>query len=160
MTSSAKGKKNIAPRCSLYYISSCGELTNSTDFEKENTSLKEFIGITKALADSNRVRALMALRGGELCACQLIELLGLAPSTVSKHMSVLKQAGLVLSRKTERWMYYRLPLENENLKMVGDVIKLVFTLLNTDNTVSLDRANLKKITKQNPSSLCKIQRGK
>ena len=70
--------------------------------------MREFIDINKALSDESRVRALLALRDQELCVCQLIELLGLAPSTVSKHMTILKQAGLVEGRKDGRWIYYRL----------------------------------------------------
>ena len=68
----------------------------------------ETLNITKALSDENRIRALMMLTGGELCVCQIIEMLGLAPSTVSKHMSILRQAGLVETRKEGRWIYYRL----------------------------------------------------
>ena len=68
----------------------------------------EFLNITKALAEENRLRILLALDGAELCVCQLVELLELAPSTVSKHMSVLRQARLVESRKDGRWMHYRL----------------------------------------------------
>ena len=45
--------------------------------------------------------------GGELCACQITELFGLAPSTMSKHLSILYQAGLVDSRKEGRWIYFR-----------------------------------------------------
>src|SRR5689334_19511759 len=71
--------------------------------------MRDLIKITKALADENRIRVLLALRGGELCACQITELFGLAPSTMSKHMSVLYQAGLVESRKDGRWSYFRLP---------------------------------------------------
>ena len=48
--------------------------------------MREFMNITKALADENRVRALLALRKGELCVCQITELFGLAASTVSKHL--------------------------------------------------------------------------
>ena len=59
----------------------------------------EFLNITKALAEENRVRILMALEVEELCVCQITELLELAPSTVSKHMSVLRQARLVEGRK-------------------------------------------------------------
>jgi DNA-binding transcriptional ArsR family regulator len=51
----------------------------------------------------------MALRGGELCLCQIIGLLRLSPSTVSKHMAILNQAGLVEARKRGRWVYYQLP---------------------------------------------------
>jgi DNA-binding transcriptional ArsR family regulator len=72
----------------------------------------EFMNITKALADENRVRILMALNGrGELCVCQLIDMLQLAPSTVSKHLFILRNARLILGRKEGRWMYYRLNTE-------------------------------------------------
>ena len=71
--------------------------------------MDDFMAVTKALADENRVRALMVLRGGELCVCQIIDFLNLAPSTVSRHMSILRQAGLVKGRKQGRWIYYRLP---------------------------------------------------
>ncbi len=63
---------------------------------------------TKALADETRLRALACLGGGELCLCQLVELLELAPSTVSKHLAILHQAGLVERRKQGRWHFYRL----------------------------------------------------
>src|ERR1035437_10616642 len=71
-------------------------------------TMRDFLNITKALSDENRVRALLALRGGELCVCQIIEMLGLAPSTVSKHMTILAQADLIECRKSGRWRYYRL----------------------------------------------------
>ena len=71
--------------------------------------MREFMRITKALADENRVRMLLMLKGGELCVCQITELFGLAPSTISKHLSILYQAGLAESRKDGRWIYFRLP---------------------------------------------------
>ncbi len=61
----------------------------------------------KALADENRIRIIMALRGKELCVCTLTELLDLAPSTTSKHLSVLKQARLIESVKDGNFVYYR-----------------------------------------------------
>lgn len=71
--------------------------------------MRLFLSISKALAEEARVRALVALRDGELCLCQIIDLLRpLAPSTVSKHMTILMQAGLVERRKQGRWHYYRL----------------------------------------------------
>lgn len=71
-------------------------------------ALHHFVAITKALADENRVRILLALCRAEMSACQIIELVRLAPSTVSKHMSILLRAGLVHARKDGRWVYYRL----------------------------------------------------
>lgn len=70
--------------------------------------MKQFTAITKALSDETRVRALLSLRDGELCLCQIIDLLGLAPSTVSRHMDLLHDAGLVQRRKQGRWHYFRL----------------------------------------------------
>ncbi len=69
--------------------------------------MKEIVAIAKALSDENRVKALLLLCKREVCVCQIVDFLKLAPSTVSKHMSILKAAGLVESRKEERWMYYR-----------------------------------------------------
>ena len=74
-------------------------------------ALRDFLPITKALGDETRLRVLMALRSDELCLCQLVDLLQLAPSTVSKHMALLQQAGLVERRKDGRWRFYRLPEE-------------------------------------------------
>ena len=74
----------------------------------ERTPLTRFVAVARALGDGTRLRALLALRGGELCVCDLIALLGLAPSTVSKHLALLWQAGLVERRKEGRWHYYRL----------------------------------------------------
>jgi ArsR family transcriptional regulator len=70
--------------------------------------VRAFVEVAKALADEGRVRILLALRGRELCVCEITELLELAPSTVSKHMSILRHANLVVGRKDGRWVYYRL----------------------------------------------------
>ena len=70
--------------------------------------MRKFLNITKALSDEGRVRVLMFLREGELCVCEIVEMLGLAPSTVSKHLAILQQAELIDSRKDGRWIYYRL----------------------------------------------------
>lgn len=70
--------------------------------------MKGFFLITKALSDQSRVRALLSVKEGELCLCQLIEVLGLSAATVSKHMNLLLQAGLVQRRKEGKWHFYRL----------------------------------------------------
>lgn len=71
--------------------------------------MHDILSITKALSDETRIRALLSIRHGELCLCQIIEVLGLAPSTVSKHMNVLKQARLVERRKRGKWHFYSFP---------------------------------------------------
>lgn len=115
--------------------------------------MNSFTAITKALSDSHRVRALAALRNGELCVCQIIEMLGLAPSTVSKHMSVLKQAGLVESRKVGRWIYYRLP-KRDGLKTMQWIIPAI---VNSPEILEDDK-HLKKITCADLEKMCKKQR--
>ena len=116
--------------------------------------MKEFLHLTKALADENRVRLLLALRGGELCACQLTELLQLAPSTVSKHLFLLKHAGLLESRKEGRWIYFKLAGQGAPVA-VREAIDWVKKSLGRTPVAQADARRLKVILKQNPSELCK-----
>jgi ArsR family transcriptional regulator len=62
--------------------------------------------IFKALSDMNRLRILKALQTRILCACEIRELLGLANSTVSQHLDVLKEAGFIIDNKDGRWVNY------------------------------------------------------
>ena len=116
--------------------------------------MKEFLNITKALADESRVRILMALQGGELCVCQITELLGLAISTVSKHLSVLYQAGLVNARKEGRWMYYSLPAKGTPT-VAREAVAWVRRSLDAQERVADDRKRLKRVLAMDVSVLCK-----
>jgi ArsR family transcriptional regulator len=62
----------------------------------------------KGLADGNRMRILNLLFHGELCGCDIQHVLGATQSTVSRHLSYLKNAGLVLDRRAGYRVYYRL----------------------------------------------------
>ena len=64
--------------------------------------------IAKALAHPSRLLILDALNEKELCVCELTELVGADQSTVSKHLAVLKNAGLVADRKEASMSYYRM----------------------------------------------------
>jgi len=114
------------------------------------------MSITKALSDPNRVRILLSLRRGELCVCQITELLDLATSTISKHLSVLHQAGLILSRKTERWVYYRLP-ERSAPVAVREALDWVLKSLGKTDEAAADAARLKKIVKVDPGQISRRQ---
>ena len=113
----------------------------------------EFLSIAKALSDENRVRALMMLSHGELCVCQLIEMLGLAPSTVSKHMSILRQARLVQARKEGRWMYYRLP-NGDVPQCVLVAIQWMRNAIAGDKQIVADDKRVKRISKLDRDKLC------
>ncbi len=119
--------------------------------------MRDFMNITKALADETRVRILLALRGGELCVCQITELFGFAPSTVSKHLSILNQAGLILSRKTERWVYYRLPDRTASVA-VREALDWVGKSLAKSDEALADVKKLKKILQTNLAVICRRQR--
>jgi DNA-binding transcriptional ArsR family regulator len=116
----------------------------------------EFLNITKALAEENRLRILLALDGAELCVCQLVELLELAPSTVSKHMSVLRQARLVEGRKDGRWMHYRLADESAPSEVTA-AIAWVKTSLAANGRIREDAKRLKSILKIDREILCSRQ---
>ena len=118
--------------------------------------MRDLMAVTKALADESRVRMLLALEPGELCVCQIVELLRLAPSTVSKHMSILKQARLVESRKEGRWMFYRLA-DEDGLAEAKEMSALVFRLTAADARRREDARRLKQILKMDRDELCKQQ---
>jgi ArsR family transcriptional regulator len=114
--------------------------------------MQEVMDITKALADDNRVRILMFMEGGELCVCQIVEMLGLAPSTVSKHVAILHRAGLLESRKVGRWVYYRLP--GDAFPRARGVIEWLRDCLAADPQVAADRRRLESVLNMNRDQLC------
>ena len=77
--------------------------------------MKQFIRIMKAMSDPNRVRIIKLLQKKELCVCELTELLGLAQSTVSKHLKLLDDVELIESRRDGAWIIYRIKAEPESL---------------------------------------------
>lgn len=68
--------------------------------------MKQLVRNAKALADATRIRLLVALRERELCVCELCDALALTQSTASTHLQVLREAGLVRTRKEGKWIYY------------------------------------------------------
>lgn len=115
------------------------------------------MAITKALSDPNRVRILLALRQGELCVCQITELFGFAPSTISKHLSILHDAGLVRSNKSERWVYYRLP-EKTAPVAVREALDWVYKSLAKTDAAARDAKQLKQILKTDLAVICRRQK--
>jgi ArsR family transcriptional regulator, arsenate/arsenite/antimonite-responsive transcriptional repressor len=116
--------------------------------------MREFMAITKALSDPNRVRILLSLRREELCVCQITEMFGLATSTVSKHLSILHQAGLVNSRKAERWVYYRLPDKSASVA-VREALDWVAKSLTKSDEAAADALKLKKVLKMDLADICR-----
>jgi ArsR family transcriptional regulator, arsenate/arsenite/antimonite-responsive transcriptional repressor len=116
-----------------------------------------FMNITKALSDENRIRILMALHAkDELCVCNINELLELAPSTVSKHLFLLKNARLVKARKDGRWMYYRLNRDQEASGIVTQALEWIIHSVLNEPTIKTDRERLDRmLSVQLDNSCCR-----
>ncbi|QDU87040.1 hypothetical protein Pla175_03950 [Pirellulimonas nuda] len=129
--------------------------------------MRDLLAITKALGDENRLRALGLLEGRELCLCQIIEVLALAPSTVSRHMAILHQARLVESRKQGRWAYFRLADVDSRAGKAsktdappaeaGPALALVLASLKSSTQGKTDQKQLKQVLKLEPEELCRQQ---
>ena len=113
--------------------------------------------IFKALSDPNRQKVMCALEEGRLCACQVIELLDLAPSTVSRHMEVLEHAGLVRSTKHQRWVYYE-PAGNKAAEPVKKVLKLLSEMYPNLDGAQEVKKQIEKIKSISPEELCRKKR--
>ena len=86
----------------------------ANNLSNETQKLTEMTLLLKALADSNRLRILDLLMQGDSCNCELNDRLGLPPNLLSHHLRVLKESGLVTSRRDVvdgRWIYYAVDRE-------------------------------------------------
>ena len=68
-------------------------------------------GVFKAFCDENRLQILELLRTGEKCACVLLEDLRISQPTLSHHMKILCESGVVLGRREGRWTHYSISAE-------------------------------------------------
>lgn len=74
--------------------------------------MSDIVTTFKALADDTRVRVLKLLGDGEFCVCEIAFALGLEQPRLSFHLRILKEAGIILDRRHERWILYRLNEED------------------------------------------------
>jgi len=104
-----------------------------------------FMNITKALSDENRVRILMALRSHRFCVCEITAFLDLSPSTTSKHLSVLKQARLIEGRKEGKWVYYRLAGSPQSYEMARDAVEWAERAIGNSPEIREDEERVREI---------------
>lgn len=76
---------------------------------------KKMALIFKALCDENRIRIMKLLRTGEKCACKLLEELNISQPTLSHHMKILCDSGIVVGRKEGKWMHYSISAEGSQI---------------------------------------------
>ena len=93
-----------------------------------------------ALADRTRLRLLNLMRDGELCVCFFAETLQTNNPKISRHLSYLKRASLVLGRRDGKWMYYRINEPSD--KSAVEVFNATMKMLETDKEMQADRKRL------------------
>ncbi len=116
------------------------------------------IAVLRALADENRARIVLALRRQPLCVCQIVELTQLANSTVSEHLTILKTAGLLTSRKEGRWVYYR--LAEQRTPVIAGIFGVAARDQRRDRQLRADHERLAEILRIDPAELCRRQKPK
>lgn len=79
--------------------------------------MKHLASQFKGLSDPTRLRILNLLNAGELCVCDLMAVLDIPQSTVSRHLAYLRNAGWVKGRRNGKWMYYRRPANQNPFQM-------------------------------------------
>ncbi len=85
--------------------------------------MNEYLRVFRALSDENRIKILEKLSEGEQCACCLLEGLGISQSTLSHHMKILCESGLVRGERVGVWMYYS--INGEGCRHAGKLLDSV-----------------------------------
>jgi len=111
--------------------------------------MKREAQLLKALADETRLRILLLLAAGELCVCELMAVLELPQSTVSRHLSYLKNSGWLLDRREAVWMYYRINPEDHAL--AGALLPVLRAQLESTPRAEVDQAKLETFRRQESS---------
>lgn len=88
-----------------------------------NEAYSEYVSIFKALADETRLKIIQMLSKGELCACHILEAFQITQPTLSYHMKILTECGLVKGVKEGSWMKYSLNVDR--FLMINEVYKYV-----------------------------------
>jgi DNA-binding transcriptional ArsR family regulator len=110
------------------------------------------VSVARALGHPARLRAVAMLRSGELCVCQITEVLGLAPSTVSLHLKELKRCGLVSERKEGRFVHISLSGEPET----GHWIDTAITAASSDPQLGQDARKVEELRGLPLEDLCRL----
>jgi Predicted transcriptional regulators len=119
----------------------------------------DFLTVARALTDENRVRILMALRQREMCVCQITGFLDLSPSTTSKHLSILRQARLIDSKKKGKWVYYRETDLEEAPQIVRGALAWIHSTLSDNSVMKEDQKRIAEILSREETLCSPEERG-
>jgi len=112
--------------------------------------MREFLKITKALSDKTRVRIFKILQRKKMCVCEVQAVLGMAQSTISKHLQILEGAGLVACKKDGLWVNYEIAEDSHNI-YAERITQYLVDILDSDPDIIADR---KKAGMANRVEIC------
>ena len=115
--------------------------------------MQELVAIARALGDPTRIRIVAALRNGELCVCELADALDISQSSLSSHLQICRQVGVLTTRKESRWIYYSLSTR------YAPLIEKIFSELQTvrrDEQLHRDARQLKKRLQMREGGRCVV----
>ncbi len=107
--------------------------------------MKDYLNIFKALSDENRLRILLMLKMRPLCVCEIYEVLNIALSTISAHLKLMKNIGLIEDEKEGRWVIYRLGKDNSFLH---ELLEALEKKLQNDQKILNDRIIISHTTRE------------
>ncbi len=96
------------------------------------------VKIFKALSDPSRLRILKMLQVRSLCVCEITEILGLATSTVSNHLSILRDVGFIAEYKEGKWVNYKIN-NNPTDPVLGSLNSIMHAILNDIEDIQRDK---------------------
>ena len=116
------------------------------------SNLESTVLISRALGHPARLRTIAMLRSGELCVCQITQVLQLAQSTVSSHLRELRFAGLITERKEGRWVYFGLTEDPDAMPWIDAALKT----LADDPQLSADDRLVAELRSLPVEDLCRL----
>ena len=103
--------------------------------------MRDLVKVLKALSDETRIRMLKLLFEGELCVCEIMQVLEISQSRASRNLGILREAGLLKDRRDGQWVHYS--LSEHALSRFSKLIELVEDSLRVDETILKDKENLR-----------------
>lgn len=106
--------------------------------------MKEKTKLFKALSDPNRLRILKMLQSKHLCVCEITNILDLATSTVSKHLSILRESGFITERKEGKWVNFQINTTPSDQRVSAILSSLDFWIAD-DEVIISDMEKVKNV---------------
>ena len=113
--------------------------------------MRNLVKVFKTLSDPNRIRILKMLEDRHLCVCEITDILELAPSTVSKHLSLLRDVSFILDEKDGKWVNYYLN-KTQGDDYIRRLLPLIGQWLPDDEIIKNDREKVKTVDRNHMCS--------